>query len=63
LGGISKRGDVYLRCLLTHGACAVLLTAQRTVRSVPHRATTFQRWAVSLAVRRGHNKAAIAVAK
>ena len=29
LGGISKRGDVYLRCLLTHGARAVLLAAHR----------------------------------
>lgn len=62
LGRISKRGDVYLRCLLTHGARAVLLTAQRTVRSTPDRATTFQHWAVTLAARRGHNKAAIAVA-
>jgi transposase len=62
LGGISKRGDVYLRCLLTHGARSVLLTAQRTVRSTPHRATAFQHWAVTLAARRGHNKAAIAVA-
>jgi transposase len=32
LGGISKRGDVYLRCLLTHGARAVLATAQRQRR-------------------------------
>ena len=40
----------------------MLLTAQRTVRSAPHRATTFQQWAVTLAARRGHNKAAIAVA-
>jgi transposase len=62
LGGISKRGDVYLRCLLTHGARGVLLTAQRTIRSAPHRATAFQRWASTLAARRGHNKAAIAVA-
>jgi transposase len=62
LGSISKRGDVYLRCLLTHGARAVLLTAQRTVRAAPHRATPFQQWAATLAVRRGHNKAAIAVA-
>jgi transposase len=62
LGGISKRGDVYLRCLLTHGARAVLLTAQRTARATPHRMTTFQQWAVALAARRGHNKAAIAVA-
>ena len=29
LGRISKRGDVYLRCLLTHGSRAVLLAAQR----------------------------------
>ena len=62
LGRISKRGDRYLRCLLTHGARAVLLTAQRTVRVHPDRATGFQRWAVALAARRGHNKAAIAVA-
>jgi len=62
LGRISKRGDVYLRCLLTHGARAVLLTAQRTVRATPDRATRFQHWAVTLAARRGHNKAAIAVA-
>ena len=62
LGSISKRGDVYLRCLLTHGARAVLLTAQRTVRSAPQRATPFQHWAATLAARRGHNKAAIAVA-
>lgn len=62
LGRISKRGDVYLRCLLTHGARAVLLTAQRTVRMTPDRATGFQRWAVAVAARRGHNRAAIAVA-
>lgn len=62
LGGISKRGDVYLRCLLTHGARAVLLTAQRTVAAAPHGATPFQRWAAAVAARRGHNRAAIAVA-
>jgi transposase len=62
LGRISKRGDVHLRCLLTHGARAVLLTAQRRVRLTPTHATGFQHWAVALAARRGHNKAAIAVA-
>jgi transposase len=61
LGGISKRGDVYLRCLLTHGARAVLRAAQ-------HRATTkepltrLHQWALTVQIRRGHNKAAIAVA-
>lgn len=61
LGRISKRGDVYLRCLLTHGARAVLLTAQRTLRG-KRAGTRFQHWAVAVAARRGHNKAAIAVA-
>jgi len=61
LGRISKRGDVYLRCLLTHGARAVLLTAQRTIRATGQ-ATRLQHWAVAVAARRGHNKAAIAVA-
>lgn len=62
LGGISKRGDVYLRCLLTHGARSVLLTAQRTARTAPRQLTRLQQWAVTIAARRGHNRAAIAVA-
>jgi transposase len=62
LGAISKQGDTYLRCLLTHGARAVLLTAQRTARTNPARVTRLQQWAVTLAARRGHNKAAIALA-
>ena len=62
LGGISKRGDVYLRCLLTHGARSVLLRAQRIGRTTPRQATRFHRWAADVARRRGHNKAAIAVA-
>jgi transposase len=62
LGRISKRGDGYLRCLLTHGARAVLLAAQRVARATPHRLTRLQQWAVALAARRGHNKAAIALA-
>jgi hypothetical protein len=62
LGAHQQTGDVYLRCLLTHGARAVLLTAQRTHRTHPERATRLQQWAVTLAARRGHNKAAIAVA-
>jgi hypothetical protein len=40
----------------------VLLTAQRTARAAPHRTTRFQQWAVTVAARCGHNKAAIAVA-
>jgi transposase len=62
LGAISKRGDVYLRCLLTHGARSVLLTAQRTARAAPAQVTRLQHWAITIAKRRGHNKAAIAIA-
>jgi len=62
LGAISKRGDVYLRCLLAHGARAVLLAAHRAMRTTPARATPMQRWAVTLAARRGPNKATIAIA-
>jgi transposase len=62
LGRISKRGDGYLRCLLTHGARAVLLAAQRTARTRPSLLTRLQHWAVALAARRGHNKTAIALA-
>ena len=61
LGGISKRGNVYLRCLLTHGARAVLVAAQRrTVAGQP--ITRLHRWALTVRDRRGHNKATIAVA-
>jgi transposase len=61
LGGISKRGDVYLRCLLTHGARAVLRSAhQRGAMKKP--LTRLHQWALTVQTRRGHNKAAIAVA-
>lgn len=59
LGGISKRGDVYLRCLLTHGARAVLVAAHR--RRAPATGS-LHHWALAVRERRGHNKATIAVA-
>lgn len=57
LGAISKRGDVYLRMLLTHGARAVLWKAK--AREVPDR---LRAWILQVEQRRGHNKAAIALA-
>jgi transposase len=57
LGAISKRGDVYLRMLLTHGARAVLWKAK--AREVPDR---LRAWILRVEQRRGHNKAAIALA-
>jgi transposase len=61
LGSITKHGDVYLRCLLTHGARAVLLMAQRR-ESSGQPLSRLHRWAVTVHHRRGHNKATIAVA-
>lgn len=57
LGRISKRGDVYLRMLLIHGARSVLLAAKRAKQPDRLRA-----WALLLQQRRGHNKAAVALA-
>jgi len=57
LGAISKRGDVYLRMLLIHGARAVLWAAKK--RPTPDRLRV---WALHLEKLRGHNKAAIALA-
>lgn len=55
LGGITKRGDGYLRKLLVHGARAAVLAASRK-----HDARS--RWINALVARRGHNKAVVAVA-
>ncbi len=61
LGSITKRGDPYLRTLLIHGARAVLQAAA-TKRKRGHALDRFHTWALAVAERRGHNKAAVAVA-
>lgn len=53
--GISKRGDVYLRTLLIHGARALVQLA----RTRPDRA---EPWLVRLLARRHHNVATVAMA-
>jgi transposase len=61
LGRISKRGDRYLRMLLTHGARAVLRAAsvaQQAGRSVD----ALRQWALALQQRTNHNKATCALA-
>ena len=57
LGSISKRGNVYLRMLLTHGARSVLA---RTRNVEPH--DRLRSWAHRVQERRGHNKATTALA-
>jgi transposase len=61
LGGISKRGDRYLRSLLAHGARSVLRAAMVRSRT-PHRLTSLQHWGLRLRDRRGQNRAVIGVA-
>ena len=53
--GISKRGDVYLRQLLIHGARSVLRVAE-------HKDDPLCRWATALKTRRHPNVAAVALA-
>jgi len=61
LGRISKRGDVYLRTLLIHGARAVLNAATSATRRgrTPDRLRT---WALATQQRCGYNKATVALA-
>ena len=53
--GISKRGDIYMRTLLIHGARAV-------VRAAAHKDDAHSRWINALVQRRNANIAAVAVA-
>jgi len=62
LGRISKRGDVYLRTLLTHGARSILVNSQRRARTRQPALTALHQWGTELAARRGQNKAASALA-
>lgn len=62
LGRITKRGDVYLRTLLIHGARSVLARAKQLSRVNPERLSTLQRWGLQLERRIGHNKATVALA-
>jgi len=57
LGRISKRGDTYLRMLLIHGARSCLLAAKKRTEKLP-----LDTWVLDLEKRRGHNRAAVALA-
>lgn len=61
LGGMSKRGDVYTRMLLIHGARSVLLRAGQLKRA-DQPLNGLQRWALALRQRVGHNKATVGLA-
>jgi transposase len=62
LGRISKRGDSYLRMLLTHGARSALLLAHRQAAKAEQSLTQLQHWALELEQRTHHNTTTIALA-
>lgn len=55
LGGITKRGDMYLRMLLIQGA-------KTAIRSCKNKEDPITRWAQALSERKGWQKAAVALA-
>lgn len=61
LGGISKRGDVYLRTLLVHGARSALQAAKRAARA-GRELDRLCTWALETERRCGMNKATVALA-
>lgn len=61
LGRISKKGDRYLRMLLTHGARAVLRAAY-VARQANRNLDGLRTWALAVQARANHNKAACALA-
>lgn len=61
LGHISKRGDRYLRMLLTHGARSVLRAA-KVAQGAGKEVCGVRRWALEVQARSNHNKAACALA-
>ena len=61
LGRISKRGDRYLRMLLTHGARSVL-RASKVADNAGREVCGVRRWALDVQARSNHNKAACALA-
>jgi transposase len=61
LGRISKKGDRYLRMLLTHGARSVLRAA-KVAEGAGKEVCGVRRWALDVQARANHNKAACALA-
>ena len=61
LGRISKRGDRYIRTLLTHGARSILRAAT-VARRAGREIDRLKTWALEVQGRTNHNKAACALA-
>lgn len=59
LGGITRRGDAYLRTLLVQGAKSTL---KQALKAAPDQASRVQRWASDLNGRAGYHKTLVAIA-
>jgi transposase len=61
VGRISKRGDRYIRMLLTHGARSILRSAT-VARRLGRQIDRLKTWALAVQARTNHNKATCALA-
>lgn len=61
LGGLTKRGDLYLRKLFVHGARAVIQASLRKAKAAQP-LNERDRWIQAVVTRRGFNKACVAMA-
>ncbi len=61
-GGISKKGDSYVRMLIIHGARSALQAAAALQQRAPERLTRLQQWALQLLERMNYNVAVVALA-
>ena len=61
LGRISKRGDRYIRMLLTHGARSILRSAT-VARRAGRELDRLKTWGLAVQARTNHNQAACALA-
>ncbi len=59
LGRITKRGNTYLRCLLTQGARSTLQVA---LQRLPDKRSRLEQWIVALFARVGYHKTMVAIA-
>lgn len=59
LGRITRRGDRYIRGLLTQGARSTL---QAALKRLPHQRSRLQQWIVGLRERAGYHKTLVAIA-
>lgn len=62
LGGITKRGDVYIRKLLVQGSCSLAIAVKRKNKHKPQELNMTEKWLCSLFERKCFQKSVVAMA-